>query len=394
MVRAVVRPHAVSAGIGGEGALDLGLNETQQMLRNSAREFLEVECPIAYVRSMEEDERGYTRELWERLAGLGWLGLVFPEEYGGEGLGFVELAILLEEMGRVLLPGPYFSSVVMAGTAIAESGSDEQKREYLSGIASGQVIATLALTEPSGRWDAIGVETTAERSGDGFVINGTKLYVPNAHVSDYVVVAARTGDGERDVSLFIVPRGADGLIETRLRTIASDKQSELVFKDVAVPESALLGEIDAGWDTLQKALSWGAVGKCAEMLGSAQQVLDMTVAYAKQRIQFGRAIGSFQAIQHYAADMATDVEGCRHITYQAAWRLGEGLTAEREVAMAKAWVSEAYQRVCLLGHQSHGAIGFTKEHDMQLYSRRAKAAELMFGDADFHLETVASAMGL
>ena len=374
--------------------MELGLNETQQMLRNSAREFLDVECPIAYVRSMEEDDSGYTREMWEKLAGLGWLGLVFPEEYGGEGLGFVDLSILLEEMGRALLPGPYFSTVVMAGTAIAESGSDEQKREYLGGIARGQVIATLALTEPSGRWDARGVEARAERSGDGFVIRGTKLYVPNAHVSDYIVVAVRTGDGERDISLFVVPRGADGLSETTLRTIASDKQSELVFEDVEVPESALLGEIDSGWDAVEKTLAWGAVGKCAEMLGSAQQVLDMTVGYAKQRIQFGRAIGSFQAIQHYAADMATDVEGCRHITYQAAWGLGEGLEAGREVAMAKAWVSDAYQRVCALGHQSHGAIGFTREHDMQLYSRRAKAAELMFGDADFHLETVASAMGL
>ena len=374
--------------------MDLGLNETQQMLRNSAREFLEVECPIAYVRSMEDDDRGYTRELWEKLAGLGWLGLVFPEEYGGEGLGFVDLAILLEEMGRVLLPGPYFSTVVMAGSTIAECGSDDQKREYLSGIASGQVTATLALTEPSGRWDARGVDTAAERSGDRFVINGTKLYVPNAHVSDYIVVAARTGEGERDISLFVVPRGADGLSETTLRTIASDKQSEIDFNSVMVPESALLGEIDSGWDSLQKTLAWGAVGKCAEMLGSAQQVLDMTVAYAKQRIQFGRAIGSFQAIQHHAADMATDVEGCRHITYQAAWRLGECLASDREVAMAKAWVSDAYQRVCALGHQSHGAIGFTKEHDMQLYSRRAKSAELMFGDADVHLETVASAMGL
>ncbi len=374
--------------------MDLGLNETQQMLRNSAREFLEVECPIEYVRNMEEDERGYTRELWEKMAALGWLGLVFSEEYGGEGLGIVELAILLEEMGRALLPGPYFSSVVMAGATIAESGSEEQKREYLAGIASGRVVATLALTEPSGRWDARGVETTAERSGGGFVINGVKLYVPNAHVSDYIVVAARTGGGERGVSLFIVPRGSDGLSETRLRTIASDKQSELVFEDVRLPASALLGEIDGGWDTLERTLAWATVGKCAEMLGGAQQALDMTVGYAKQRIQFGRAIGSFQAIQHYAADMATDVEGCRHITYQAAWRLGEGLASEREVAMAKAWVSDAYQRVCALGHQSHGAIGFTREHDMQLYSRRAKSAELMFGDADVHLETVASAMGL
>ena len=374
--------------------MDLGLNETQQMLKTGARQFLEAECPISHVRDMEQDERGYTTQMWDKLAGLGWLGLVFPEECGGGGLGFVELAILLEETGRALLPGPYFSTVVMAGMTVADAGSESQKREYLSGIADGRLIMTLALTEPSGRWDAGGVQTTARRSGGGYVIEGTKLYVPNANVSDMVVVAARTGEGEEDVSLFVVPSNAAGLARTPLQTIASDRQSELVFDNVAVGEDALLGELNGGWATLEKTLRWGAVGKCAEMLGGAEKVLDMTVAYAKQRIQFGRAIGSFQAIQHHAADMAADVEGCRHITYQAALALDEGLPADREVAMAKAWVSEAYQRVCGLGHQCHGAIGFTKEHDMQLYSRRAKAAELMFGDADFHVEALASAMGL
>lgn len=374
--------------------MDLGLNETQQMLRTSAREFLEAECPTSYVRDMERDERGYTPQFWDKLAGLGWLGLVFPERYGGSELGFVELAILLEEMGRVLLPGPYFSTVLMAGMTIAEAGSDDQKREYLSGIASGRLIMTLALTEPSGRWDAEGVQATAEPSGGGFALNGVKLYVPNANVSDHVIVAARTGQEQSDVSLFVVPSNTDGLSITALQTIASDKQSEVALDNVYVPGSALLGEFSGGWSVIEKALAWGAVGKCAEMLGGAQQTLDMTVAYAKQRIQFGRSIGSFQAIQHHVADMAADVEGCRYITYQAAWALAEGLPAEREVAMAKAWVSDAYHRVCMTAHQCHGAIGFTKEHDLQLYSRRAKVGELMFGDSEHHMEAVASAVGL
>ncbi|MYA62754.1 MAG: acyl-CoA dehydrogenase [Dehalococcoidia bacterium] len=374
--------------------MDLGLNETQQMLRTSAREFLEAECPTSYVRDMERDERGYTPQFWDKLAGLGWLGLVFPERYGGSELGFVELAILLEEMGRVLLPGPYFSTVLMAGMTIAEAGSDDQKREYLSGIASGRLIMTLALTEPSGRWDAEGVQAMAEPSGGGFALNGVKLYVPNANVSDHVIVAARTGQEESDVSLFVVPSNTDGLTITALQTIASDKQSEIALDNVYVPGSALLGELSGGWNVIEKALAWGAVGKCAEMLGGAQQTLDMTVAYAKQRIQFGRSIGSFQAIQHHVADMAADVEGCRYITYQAAWALAEGLPAEREVAMAKAWVSDAYHRVCMTAHQCHGAIGFTKEHDLQLYSRRAKVGELMFGDSEHHMEAVASAVGL
>ena len=282
----------------------------------------------------------------------------------------------------------------MAGMTILDAGSESQKQELLPRIAEGQLILTLALTEPSARWDAAGVQTVAEARGDSHVISGTKLFVPNAHVSDYIIVAARTGQGDEDISLFLVPRDADGISQTMLKTIASDRQSEVAFDNVTVPSSALLGDLNKGWETVRKVLQWGAVGKCAEMVGGSQQVLDMTVEYAKQRVQFGRPIGSFQAIQHHCANMATDVEGTRYITYQAAWRLAEGLPAEKDVAITKAWVSEAYRRVCALGHQCHGAIGFTKEHNMQLYSRRAKAAELAFGDADFHLETVAEAIGL
>ncbi len=374
--------------------MDLGLNETQQMLKNSAREFLDAECPDTLVREMEEDERGYTPELWGKLAEQGWLGLIFPESYGGGGLSFLDLSVLLEEMGRAMLPGPFFSTVVFGGMTIMDAGSEEQKQEYLPRIAEGQIIVTLALTEPSARWDAAGVQLIATPSGDGYTLNGTKLFVPNGHISDYLVVAARTGSGDEDVTLFVVARDAAGITQTVLKTIASDRQSEVVFENVQAPASAVLGEVNAGWSTIAKVLDWGAIGKCAEMSGGGQQVLDMTVEYAKQRTQFGRPIGSFQAIQHHCANMATDVEGSRYITYQAAWRLSEGLPARREVAMAKAWVSDAYRRVCALGHQSHGAIGFTKEHNMQLYSRRAKAAELAFGDSDYHLESVASSIGL
>ena len=374
--------------------MDLGLTEAQQMLRNSAREFLEAECTEAFVRAMEEDERGYTPESWQKIAENGWLGLIFPEEYGGAGLEFLDLCILLEEIGGAMLPGPFFSTVVLGGMAILDAGSDEQKRQYLPGIAEGQVIATLALTEPDVRWDAAGVRATAEPDGDGFVINGAKLFVPNAHVSDYLVAAARTGDAEEDVSLFILPANTPGVSQTLLKTIASDRQSEVTFNGVHVPRSALLGELNGGWPTIARVIQWGAVGKCAEMVGNGQKVLDMTVEFVKQRIQFGRPIGSFQAIQHHCANMATDVEGSRYVTSQAAWRLSEGLPAESEVAMAKAWVSDAVRRVCATGHQCHGAIGFTKEHSMQLYSRRAKAAELAFGDSREHLERVAEAIGL
>ena len=374
--------------------MDLGLNEAQQMLKNSAQEFLEAECPDTYVREMEEDENGFTTEMWQKLAEQGWLGLIIPEKYGGVELEFQDLTILLEEMGRYMLPGPYFSNVVLGGMSIMDSGTEEQKQEYLPRIAEGQIIVTLALNEPSGRWDAEGIQLTADGTGDKYTLNGTKLFVPNAHISDYIVVAARTGNDENDISLFIVPSKSSGVKQTFLKTIASDRQSEVTFDNAEVSSSSLLGEKNRGWETIEKVLKWGAIGKCAEMSGGGQSVLDMTVEYAKQRTQFGRPIGTFQAIQHHCANMATDVEGAKFITYQAAWMLSEGLPADREVAMAKAWVSDAYKRVCALGHQSHGAIGFTKEHNMQLYSRRAKAAELAFGDSDLHLDKVAEIIGL
>lgn len=375
--------------------MDLGLNETQQMLKNSAREFLQAECPDTYVRAMEEDARGYTPDMWQKIAEQGWLGLIFPEEYGGVGLTYLDLSVLLEEMGRALLPGPFFSTIVMGGMAIMDAGTAEQKRRLLPQICDGQHIVTLALTEPSARWDAAGIQTTAAQNAAGaWTLNGTKLFVPNAHVADTYIVAARTGDAERDITLFFVPGDADGVTQTLLKTIASDRQSEITLDGVPLPAEAALGEVNKGWDTIEKVLAWGAIGKCAEMVGGAEQVLEMTVEYAKQRTQFGRPIGSFQAIQHHCANMATDVEGSRYITYQAAWLLSEGEAAAQEVAMAKAWVSDAYRRICALGHQCHGAIGFTKEHNMQLYSRRAKAAELAFGDTDFHLETVADGLGI
>ena len=374
--------------------MDLGLNETQRMLRSGARDFLAAECPASHVRDMERDGRGYDPAIWESLARLGWLGLVFPPEFGGEGLGAVELAILLEEMGAALLPSPYFSTAVMAGAAIVRAGSDSQKRAYLPDMARGRLIATLALTEPSGRWDAGGIQTAARETAGGYVLDGVKMYVPDAAAADALVVAARTGADETDISLFILPSNADGIIETPLETIARDRQSEVVFDGVLAPKSALLGELNAGWDALRGVLALCAVCKSAEALGIARRVLDMTVEYVKGRTQFGRSIGSFQAVQHHAADMATDAEGCRQLVYLAASALAQGLPAESEVAMAKAWTSDAAARVCALAHQCHGAVGFTMEHDLQLYTRRAKAAELMFGDAEFHLDAMAAAMGI
>jgi len=376
--------------------MDFALNEEQEMLRKMSRDFLEKECPKTLVREMEEDEKGYSPELWKKMAELGWMGLVFPAEYGGEGMNFLDLSVLIEELGRALVPSPYMNTVVYCGYAVMAAGTGEQKKELLPKIAKGDLILTLALTEPSASWEPSGVEVKATPEGDDFVISGTKLFVSDAHIADYLLCVTRTkeGAGEDGITLFLVDAKSPGISLTPLITIASDKQFEVVFDKVKVPRKNMLGELDRGWDVIKDILPKGTLAQCALMVGGAQQVLEMTVNYAKERVQFGKPIGSFQAIQHKCADMATDVDGCRFITYQAAWKLSEGMPCSLDVSMAKAWVSDAYRRVCVEGHQIHGGIGFIKDHDMQLYYRRAKASELIFGDADYHRELVAQQIGL
>ncbi len=377
--------------------MDLGFSEEQEMLRTSARDFLTTECPTDLVKEMADDEVGYKPEMWAKMAELGWMGLAFPEEYDGMGMTFLDLAVLLEEMGRACLPGPFFSTVVLAGLTILEAGSEQQKKDLLSKIASGEAIATLAITEPSASYDASAITVKAVADGDGYVISGTKLFVENAHIADYIIVVARTKEGgapEDGITLFVVDGKAPGITTTLLRTISGSKQCEVSFDSVKLPKARVLGEVDKGWPVVEKVLEKAAAAKCAEMVGGAQATLDMSVAYAKERIQFGRPIGSFQAVQHHCANMLTDVDGSRFITYQAAWKLSEGLPATMEVSMAKAWTNDAYRRVTQLGHQIHGGIGFCMDHDMPLYFKASKAAESLFGTSDWHREKVAQELGL
>lgn len=377
--------------------MDFALSEEQEMLKKMARDFLENECPKTLVREMEEDEKGYSPALWKKMADLGWMGLAFPAEYGGEGMAFLDLAVLIEEIGRALVPAPFLSTVVYGGLSILAAGTEEQKKELLPKIAKGDLILSLALTEPSASWEPGGVETRASADGDDFVISGTKLFISDAHVADYLLCVARTKEGstgEDGITLFLVDAKSPGISLTPLKTIGSDKQFEVVFDKVRVPGKNIIGELDRGWAVVKEMLPKAILAHCALMVGGAQQVLEMTVNYAKERVQFGKPIGSFQAIQHKCANMATDVDGCRFITYQAAWKYNEGLSCDLEISMAKAWVSEAYRRTCAEGHQIHGGIGFIKDHDMQLYYRRAKTSELMFGDTDYHRELVAQQIGL
>ncbi|MDA1127123.1 MAG: acyl-CoA/acyl-ACP dehydrogenase [Chloroflexi bacterium] len=370
--------------------MDLGLTEIQQMLKTSAQEFLSRECPLTLVREMEEDEHGYTDGLWRQMVGLGWTGVAFPEQYGGTGGNFADLGVLLEEIGRSLAPSPFFATVVLGGLTVLDAGSDSQKGDLLSGICAGTMTMTLAVNEASACYEPWGIEATAAKNGGNFEITGTKLFVPSAQAAQVILVAARTStnaDPAQGVTLFAVPAGAAGVLVTRMRSMGNELVFEVSLDHVSVPESSVIGQVDQGWPIVERAILRATAAQCIEMLGGAQAVLDMTVEYAKGRTQFGRAIGSFQAVQHQCARMATDVEGSKNIAYQAVWRLSEGLPAQREVAMAKAWIGPAFRRVCGTAHQCHGAIGFTKEHDLQLYTRRAKVHELTYGDANIHKET-------
>ena len=371
--------------------MDLGLDEQQEMLKNFARDFLEKECPEQLVRAMEEDEKGYSPELWQKMAQQGWMGLIIPEAYDGTGMNICELVVLLEEFGRALVPGPFISTVVLGGVPIMEAGTEEQKKQFLPKIASGELIMTMALTEPSAKWTADGVQLEAKKSGSDYVLNGTKLFVQDAHVSDYMVVAARTGgSGEDGITLLLVDSKSPGIKFEVLKTIAADKQCEVAFDNVKVSAANMLGAEGKGWPIVEKTMKAATVAACAYLVGLSQMDFDVTLNYAKERVQFGRPIGSFQAIQHKLADAVIDVDGSRFITYKAAWSLQEGEPdADLMISMAKAWTSDASRRVVAHGQQIHGGIGFTKEYKIQLYFRRQKWMELMWGDADYHRELVA-----
>jgi alkylation response protein AidB-like acyl-CoA dehydrogenase len=378
--------------------MDFGFSEEQEMLRSSARDFLAKEAPMTFVRAMMEDEVGFTGELWRKMAELGWMGLVLPEQYGGSGLDFVDLVVVLEEMGRTVLPGPFFSTVVLGGVGILEGGSDGLKQALLPKLAAGDLKVTLAQLEPSGRWDADGIQATAKQEGGGVVLDGTKLFVPDAHTADHIIVAGRApGSTGRDgISLVVMDARSPGVKISQLKTMDQTRRlSEVVLQNVRVPGDHVLGTVGQGWALLDRIVDRGKVGLCAEMCGGAQKVLEMSVDYAKVREQFGKPIGSFQAIQHKCANMLVEVESSKSVTYYAAWAVAnDAPEAPLAAAMAKAYCSDAYRHVSGEGIQIHGGIGFTWEHDMHLYFKRAKSSEVTFGDATWNRELVAQYIDL
>ena len=375
--------------------MDLRFSEQQEILRKMARDFLTAECPKTLVRELEGSEKGYSPELWKKMAELGWMGLVIPEEYEGMGYNFQDLTVLVEEIGKNILPGPLVCTVTST-FPILEDGTDQQKKEFLPRIARGELILIPALLEAEGTLDAAGIAVEATAKGDDFVISGTKLFVEMAHAADYFILAARTksGTSEDGITLFLVDAKSKGITHEIIPTIAHDKLCEVKFKDVVVPKKNVLGQVDKGWPIVVKLIEKGAIIKCAESLGGIQTCVEMTVAYAKDRVQYDRPIGAFQALQHIMADMWISMETCKYLIYEATWMASEGMPCSKEISMAKAYVNEAYKNVSKWAVRLHGGIGTSGEHDIPLYYRRAKAADIAYGGTDFHRELVAQKIGL
>ena len=374
--------------------MNFSFTEEQEELRRYTRQWLDAQCSMETVRRLMDSERGYEPRHWEAIAEMGWLAMAIPEEWGGAGFSFLELFVLLEEQGRTLFCAPFLSTVVMAASVVEEAGDERQKQQILGAIAEGGLIATVAFTEPNGRWDAEGVTTDARRLPEGgWALQGSKSFVLDGHIADLLVVAART---DRGVSLFLVPGDSEGVDRKRLETMdQTRKQAEIELRDVRVGADALLGAEGAGWPVLERMMEKAAVGLAAEQVGGAQACLEMAVSYAKVRKQFGRPIGSFQAIKHKCADMLAQVESARSAAYYAGWAVSED-NEERALmaSLAKSYCSEAYFASAAENIQIHGGIGFTWEHDAHLYFKRAKSSELLFGDPSLHREKIADQLGL
>jgi len=371
--------------------MNFGFSEEQEELRKMVKRFLDEKSPETEVRRLMATDEGYDPAVWDQMASeLALQGLGIPEEFGGQGYGPVELYVVFEEMGAALFCSPYFSTVALAANAVLFVGSEEDKATFLPGIASGQTIATVALTDDSGQWDLASTSTSAAASGSGFALNGVRSYVTDGNVASVIFVPAVTNKG---LSLFAVKGDADGVTRAVLPTMdQTRKQSRIEFNNAP---ATLVGVEGGALEGLQTMLQVAAAALAAEQVGGAQRVLNNSVEYAKNRVQFGRPIGSFQAIKHKCADMLLDVESAKSAAYYAAWAAQER-NDELPIAasLAKSFCSEAYFHCAAENIQIHGGIGFTWEHHAHLYFKRAKSSELFLGDPSYHRELLAQRLGI
>jgi alkylation response protein AidB-like acyl-CoA dehydrogenase len=371
--------------------MNFGFTEEQEFLRQEARKFLDDHCPTEAVRKIAETEEGFSRELWAKIAELGWVGLTIPEEHGGAGLGWVDGVVLLEETGRSLFPSPLISTT-LAASAIREAGTVDQQKRWLPSLADGSSIGTLAIQEETDSLAPDAFRLRGKPEKDGFVLSGDKLFVPDLGAAERIIVLFRTGSGPEELSLAMLDRSARGVKISDLPCMDQTKRlGRLTLEGVRVDADTLLGLPGAAWPTVTRLLDLGACAVAAETIGAAEASLELTVQYAKERIQFDTLIGRFQGVKHPLAEMYTDVESFKSLVYYAAWALDEGLPeASLAVSRAKAYATEAFARIGIDSVQLHGAVGYTWEYDVQLYLKRSKWARPMFGDAEHHYDRVAA----
>lgn len=374
--------------------MDVLPNEEEQMVKNLAREFLEAECPPRLAREMERDDLGYPPELWQKMADLGWLGISLPEEYGGQGLPLTYLGIITEEVGRAIAPVPFHSTVVPALT-IAEAGSVEQQRQLLPRVSRGELLLTWAFTEQNPRLRPETVHAAAVPDGDDFILTGTKMFVDNFNVAEKCLVACRTAPASAagaGLSLLLVDTASRGVSHIPLTTLAKDKQSKVFFDRVRVPQANLVGPLHQGWPVIQRMLDRGTALLCAQMVGAARKDAELGIEYAKNRVAFGRPIAAFQSIQHICADMILWVDGGQLLTYEALWKMDQGLPASVEVSQAKAFCNDKCEAVVRSSQVIHGGMGFMMEFDLHLWFRRVTAWTMRLGTSFEHRAKIAQSL--
>ena len=372
--------------------MDLSLTESQQMLKNTVRAFMDREAPKEALVALQSSPTGYDQRTWEAAADLGWLGMLIPAEYGGGDGTLTDAAVLFEELGRGPMPGPFFSSGVLGALTVLEAGTEEQKRRILPGVANGNTILTLALTEPNAGFGPRGVSLAATRQGDAYVLDGVKLFVPDAVSATHLIVAVRTGEGMEDLSLLLVDTSLPG-VRARVLPGFIGWQCEVTFEDVRVPSGESLGGSEnTGWAALSRALEKATPILCAYTVGGCQAVFDMSVAYSQTRVQFGVPIGRFQRVQDHIIRLVNHLDGARWTTNEALWKLDTGRPATASVHMAKAVASEAYLEACNAAHEVHAGIGSSHEYGLVKHTQMSRTLFHALGDPKWHKRRMADAL--
>jgi len=373
-------------------SLDLSLTESEEMLKKTGLDFMRRDAPKEVVQALQETDTGYTEELWRKAVEMGWLGIIIPEQYGGTGNSLTSAGVLFEALGTGPLPGPYFSSGILASSIILEAGTEEQKRSILPAIADGQQILTLALTEPAYSWEPGAVQTTATSKNGDFVLDGLKLFTIDAQAATHFVVVARTtkgGDAANGISLFLVDSKSEGVSVRRLPGFLAGRTFEVKLDSVKVPHSTLLGVKDEGWQALRRGIDKSIPVLCAYKVGGCQTLVEMALEYSRTRVQFGMPIGRFQRVQDMIIEMVDYSDAARWTTYECLWKIDTQRPAAESVHLAKAVSSEAYWEVCTLAHRVFSGISYSKEHPVSFHTRASRSLFSNLGDPSYHRQQIA-----